>query len=305
MDDENQPIITLPFQSDQVPQNLAFKKSKFNKSKVLMMVLCLILLGAVGYGSYSYGTKKNSNSSTESSSAATSTFHTVAYSILGTEPRISIKLAFPDNYQAIASSNGQDTFRSLFGDNNGSSIYEGGNWDIGNPNNVNGNFAGYIGIMGIAPDWYGRDGFATYGGFNGDSYTTGPSNITINGYNFSTATQKKESLNKLISDTSNCAKDSTKGFSTSGVFNVCFNPTLIRQAYAAYSPTINFSGYASIKGVPYVLFGWVFINSGLDNYSADALNKAGDDFKAGKIPGPTQKNIDAFIAALKNSTVVY
>jgi hypothetical protein len=191
----------------------------------------------------------------------------------------------------------------LFGDDKGSSTYEAGEWEIGNPDDSDGGSWGNIGIMGIAPDWYGRNGYASYGGFNGDSFASDPMNTTINGYDFSTAKQKKESLNKLISDTSSCAKDSAKGFTISGGFNVCYKPTLIKQAYAAYNPKIELNGYTSIKDVPYVLLGYVDIRGGLDDYKDDELNRAGDDFKAGKIPGPTQKNIDSFIEALKHSSI--
>jgi hypothetical protein len=194
---------------------------------------------------------------------------------------------------------------AYFGDNSGNFTYHGGSWEIGNPDDGDGMSWGNIGIMGIAPDWYERNGFASYGGFNGDTFASEPMNTTINGYDFSTATQKKESLNKLISDTSSCAKDPSKGFTIPDGFNVCYKPTLIKQAYAAYSPKIELSGYASIKDVPYVLFGYVSIRGGLDDYNDEALDKAGNDFKAGEIPVPTQKNIDSFIEAFKQSSVSY
>jgi hypothetical protein len=220
-------------------------------------------------------------------------------------PNVLTKLAFPENYQAIAYSNGTNTFRSLFGDDKGTATYEGGSWEIGYPEDGSGTTWGNIGIMGIANDWYNRNGFAAFIKFSKDEYASDPGNTTINGYDFSTAQKKKESLNKLISDTASCAKDPAKGFAIKGGFNICYTPNLIKQAYAAYSPQIVFSGYATIKNVPNVMFGWMNIGSGLDGYKDDALDKAGNDFKAGKIPAPTQKNIDAFIEAFKNSSVTY
>lgn len=306
MNNGEQPITTT-----QVPS----KKSKINT--LLLLVLGLMLLGIVGYGSYTYGSRNSksataqssannqriSNNSKQVDNAAATSFHTVVFGSLAGKGNVSIKLAFPQDYQAIAHDNGPDSFRSLFGDDSGNINYHGGSWEIGNPADVYGNTWGNIGIMGIAPDWYGRNSYATYGGFNGDSYTSLPEHTTINGYDFSTAQHKQESLKKLVSDTSNCAKDPAKGLTISGVFNVCYTPTMIRQAYAAYHPRVDLSGYASINNVPYVLFGYVDIKGGLDGYKDDALNKAGDDFLAGKIPSPTQKNIDSFIAAFKHSSI--
>lgn len=244
-----------------------------------------------------------SQNSQQQAGTDNATWHTVVFGNVNRQPNIETKLAFPQNYQAIASDNGSDGIRSLFGDENGSVTYDGGEWQIGNPDNGDGMQWGNIEIMGIGKDWYTRKGYATYGGTNSDTITSDENNATINGYRFYTAQQKNASLKALISDTSTCAKDPAKGFSISGLFNVCYKPSMVRQAYASYDPYVELSGYASIKGVSYVLFGSVEVRSGLDGYSDAQLDKAGDDFVAGKVPAPTQKNIDAFIAAFKHSTV--
>ena len=281
----------------------------------------MVLVGAFGYGSYIYGSKNSKNNAplgqantgagtnkednqlNQTKDTTLTSYHTVGFGSLDRDPNILTKLAFPQNYQAIAFYNGPDSFRSLFGDDKGSFTYHGGNWKIGNPEDGVGQVWGDIGIMGIAYDWYTRNGFASYGGSNGDSFALYPENTTLNGYDFSTPVQKKASLNKLISDTTACGKDSTKGFSISGVFNVCYKPYLIRQAVGSYSPKLHINGYASIKNVPYVMLGWVDVSGGLDGYDEDAMTKAGDDFIAGKIPSPTQKNIDLFVEAFKQSSV--
>lgn len=281
--------------------------TKNNKLNMMTLVIVgLLLLGVVGYSGYNYGSRKSNsgvNVSNHTAITSHSSFHSVEYDTPGSGTRYAIKLAFPENYQAIALDNGSNTFRSLFGDDSGNYIYHGGDWQIGKADNGSGESWGEIGIMGIAADWYTRNGFAKYGGFNNDSYASDPMNTTINGYDFSTPTKKNVSLEKLISDTLACANDSSKGFSISGLFNVCYYPMLIKQAYAAYDSTIQFSGYAKINDIPYVMFGWVSIDGGLEGSNDVVLNKAGEDFKAGKIPIPTQKNIDTFIAALKNSTI--
>lgn len=317
MNGEKQSVTTSEIPTEQVSQNPPSKKNKMNK--VVLIALGLVLIGAVGYGGYGSKNSKSNSSTTptntdantnkvstdskQAADATTTSFHTVGFGTLDRDPKVLIKIAFPENYQAIAYDNGRDTFRSLFGDDKGSFTYHGGSWEIGNPDDGDGRTWGNIGVMGIASDWYTRNGFASYGGFNGDDYASEPTNTTINGYDFSTAKQKMDSLNKLISDTSACAKDAAKGFTISGGFNVCYKPTMIKQAYAAYNPKVELSGYASIKGVPYVLFGYVNIRGGLDDYKDDALDKAGNDFRTGKIPAPTQKNIDALIEALKHSSV--
>ena len=303
-----------PASSNEPSENISKNSpTRSNGNKVLTIMIVLVLLGAVGYGSYSIGSKNKptsmptDQSSTVKKSTTTSStsFHTVVYGSTDVLPKVAIKLAFPQNYQAIAYDNGPDSFRSLFGDNSGNFIYHRGNWQIGNPNDGIGSNWGNIGIMGIAPDWYNRNGFATYGGFNGDAYASDQINTKVNGYDFSTSKQKNLSITKLVSDTSDCSKDPSKGFSLSGGFNICYTPILIKQAYASYNPQIQLSGYAIIKGVPYVMFGYVGIAGGLDGYQDAALDKAGQDFQAGKIPGPTQKNIDTFIQAFKQGSVSF
>lgn len=311
MEEANQPTIQQP--DEQIPPQIRPSKKHWIK-KIVPALIVLILLGIVGYAGYVYGTKStesepssssNSDTSGSQSDTATSSYHTVLYGSTERDPKIAIRLAIPQDYQAIAYANGPESFRSLFGDDKGSSIYDSGEWVLGDPENGDGNWSGNIGVMGIGDDWYTRDGYASYGGFNSDSYASIPENLTINGYDFSSPEKKNESLQRLIDDTSACAQDSSKGFSMSDVFNVCYKPILIRQAFAAYDPVLELSGYAKIKDVSYVLFGTVVIRGGLDGYSDDDLNKAGDKFIAGEIPGPTQKNIDSFVDAMKNSSVVF
>lgn len=317
MDNEQQPPQTE--QPTQSPVITSPSQPRSRRFKRLMLTLVMLLL-AVGVGAaatyvllhnkddkdtqakQSQGSNASQNSQ-QQAAIDNAAWHTVVYGNINRLPNIETKLAFPQNYQAIASDNGSDGIRSIFGDGIGSVTYYGGEWQIGNPENGDGSQWGNIEIMGIGKDWYSRNGYATYGGTNGDVITSDENNATINGYRFYTAQQKNASLKALISDTSKCAKDPAKGFSISGIFNVCYRPFMFRQAYASYYPQVMLSGYASIKGVPYVLFGGVDVRSGLDGYSDAQLNKAGDDFVAGKVPAPTQKNIDAFIAAFKHSTV--
>lgn len=305
---EQPPSITQPAQT----------KLKSSKRWLLTIVMFLLAIGIGSGGTYALlritgvdlgRTKQPSGSNTESRNNDQNTltsnpaWHSVIFGDVNRPPSLAIKLAFPQNYQAIASDNGRDGLRSLFGDDTGNFIYHAGDWEVGNPNDADGNTWGRIQIMGIAKDWYSREGFATYGGFNGDDITTEKNNATVNGYRFYTAAEKNASLKTLASDTANCAKDPSKGFAISGIFDVCYKPYLMRQAYASYDPQITLSGHAVINDTPYVLFGNIRVHGGLDEYNDAQLNKAGDEFQAGKIPAPTQKNIDSFIEAFKHSTI--
>lgn len=138
-----------PVTTSKTLTNHLSKKEKAKKS--LLIVLIMVLVGAFGYGSYIYGSKNSKNNAplgqantgagtnkednqlNQTKDTTLTSYHTVGFGSLDRDPNILTKLAFPQNYQAIAFYNGPDSFRSLFGDDKGSFTYHGGNWKIGNP----------------------------------------------------------------------------------------------------------------------------------------------------------------------------
>lgn len=266
-------------------------------SIVLFILIGLVCAIGAGYGGYTYGSNINNmainEESTSTSEPAPATFHTVIAkgSPYGTNKTITTKLAVPNRLQSVAiSSSIQDPgYVGILANKLNDEM---GRWILGNPTLADRSRTGEISILHIGDDWLAET--TTDKDIVGDS---------IEEYDFTSPAEKASTLNQLKSATVECAKDSEKGFTLSGSFNVCYSAKHLRQASGSYAPLLNLKGYGDIEGRAYVLFGYISLDDGTE-YGEQEANKKGDEFAAGNIPAETKSLIAEYVNALKNSTII-
>jgi hypothetical protein len=262
--------------------------NKTVKITVLAIIAVLIVI-AVGYSGYYYGSQANktSGSTQVQQLPAYHTVLSVGYP-LNTSVKVTTKLAVPERLQAIAvgSTIQNPGYTGLLADNFNEEM---GRWSFANPAAVHSGY-GDLSLIHISDTWLRQISAAP------DS----PNGI-LTGLEFTTPAKKATSLTTLESQTKDCvAKNS--GFVISKVLNVCYKPTLVRQASGVYSPSLDFKGYGLIDGQKYVLVGSVNLNDGTQ-YSEGEANKKGDDFMAGHIPQETQNLMTEYVNALKMTII--
>ncbi len=271
------------------------------------LALTLVLIGAGAFGGYYLGQSTSDSQSvevksstaqkqtkSESTPSKTQSVLSVGYPF-GTDKRVTINLGVPSSLQAIErrSTNQDQGYVYAFSDKTNAEM---GRWIFGNPKlSGSDSVAGDVSIIHIEDAWLGKT--TAKQEFAG-------SMAPLLKYDLTTPTKKTESFSAIEKKTTEDASDAKKGFTiaaNNGKLNVSYEAVHVRQATGTYSPVLQLSGYGVVDGQKYVMIGYLrLVDREYDAAEADTL---ADKFASGNIPEETQKLIDDYVDALKNTTI--
>lgn len=279
---------------------------KKSKKKYILVTFFIVLLSLAGIGGYYVGSLSNTstrngsftdqqtrNNNNKSLAAPRhQNFHTVLSEgyPYGTTQKITTNLGLPVSIQSISiDSTIQDPGYTDILSNKFNA--EMGRWLLSDPTKASG-ILGDISFINIENEWLSQTS-------KDPEYFAG---ATLQNYEFTTPAKKTASLAKLQSESESCVKDTAKGFTISEFLKVCYSPQLKRQSVGSYQPVLYLRGIGTYKNERYILVGYIVVNKGTVYTESEAENKA-TAFQGGNIPQDTQKLINDYVEALKNTTI--
>ena len=273
-------------------QPQATETSPKRVKKVLFAVLLVIVVAGAMYGGFAVGKNQNpkptaatavtTNTTTTNTKELTSAHfvQSVGYPFDIKDKKLVFELGLPNSFQAVVvqSTNSDPGYTAYLTNKLNDELAR---FLIGNPKLSTATRE--ISLIAIGKEW-----------LNATTQTTD----IIEFEDVSTPAKKKQYVDSLASTSSECAKDTKKGFQTSDKsLSICY---ILVPGKESWSPLISLKGYGNFEGMPVVLLGYIDVSDG-KVLTQDEDRRLVSEARQGKYPTGVQEKIQEVISALSQS----